>query len=467
MTPAPLSDPIDGTKWLGTLSSPTGTTPFALEFRRSPKGALYLVETLPVMHIYSQLVSRVTPRAAEYVFDDLPGSARIEGNTLRGVALYAKMPFQLERISELPAPAVSSPGTLPAGPASLWSRSLGAAAWASPVIREGVLYLGTVDGRVHALRARDGHDVWTWSDSTPIYGDALVTGDAVFIVNDRTELIRLDRKSGTLRWRVPLDSGRRTAARIPDDDTFNHRTATPVLADGVLYVGSTDGGMFALDPATGATTWRIDAGSKICAPVAVVADRVLVGTLAGTLLALRRVNGKELWRRTTAAGIVSAPVVYRDRAVVGSRDFLLRAYRVADGRELWSQHFWSSWVESTPRVLDGVMYIGSSDLRAVRALDPATGTLKWSTDVYGAAYGAPVVTEGAVYIGVVGLAGYLIDHRASIVALDRGTGAIRWARAESTPVGTPIWGHPGTLTFANHTLYAAGLDGIVLALPAR
>jgi outer membrane protein assembly factor BamB len=460
-------DPIDGTVWLGSLTSPTGSTPFGVEFRRTARGALVLVEYLPVMHLYSQVVSRVTRRGEVYTFDDLPGSARLDGRTLRGVAFYARMPFEMERASKLPVAADPPVAAFPAGPTPLWTRALGAAAWASPVVRDGTVYVGTADGHLHAIRARDGTHAWTWADSTPIYGEALVTSDAVFVVNDRTELVRLDRSNGRLLWRIPLDSARRHAATVPDDDTFSHRTAAPVLAAGVLFVGSTDGHMMAIDPLHGTTTWRVDAGAKICAPAAVAGDLLIVGAMDGALLALRRSDGAIVWRTRLGAGIVSAPVIHGGTAIVGARDYLLHGVRLTDGGDAWTQHFWASWVESTPRIADGVLYVGSSDLRAVRALDPSTGAVLWSTDVLGAAWGSPVVAGDAVYMGVAAVKGYMISQRPSLIALDRRTGIVLWRQAGAFDTDAPVSGYAAAPAYANHTVFAAGLDGNLVALPGR
>ncbi len=333
------------------------------------------------------------------------------------------------------------------------------------MVRDGAIYVGTVDGKFHAVQAKDGAEIWTWEGAAPIYGDALVTGDAVFVVNDRTELVRLDRKTGALRWRVALDPARSAPAALPDDDIFNHRTAVPVLAAGKLFVGSTDGGMLAIDPARGQTLWRVEAGSKICAPAAVAAEVVVIGTVDGSLLALRRADGGLAWRRKLDAGIVSAPVVHHGMAIVGARDFQLHGVDLATGREVWTRHFWASWVESTPRIAQDVMYVGSSDLRAVRAMDPATGELRWSTDVLGAAWGSPVVAGATVYMGAAAVQGYMIAHAPSLVALDRRTGAIRWRQTGPTGGTAAVTGYAGSLAYANHTLFAAGLDGSLAALP--
>lgn len=463
----PPRDPIEGTRWIGTLTSPTEPSAIALEFERSPRGVLFVRVWLPRMHMYGKPASAVTVEGNEYVLDELHTRLRLEGDTLSGSALFAAMPVRLKRQSVLPPLTEREIPSLPPGPEPRWSRPLGAAAWGSPAVRDGTVYIGTADGRMHALRASDGGDVWTWNDSTPLFGDALVTEDAVFVVNERAELVRLDRARGSLVWRVALDPARRAPAPIPDDDTYSHRTPLPVLADGTLYVGSSDGSVRALDPASGAVRWRATVGAKVAAAVAVAGERLLVGAMDGSVVALARGDGRELWRKTLGAAVASAPVVAGDLAFVGGRDFLLHAYDVRNGREVWQANFWASWVESAPRVVGGVLYVGSSDLRAVRAIDPENGRVLWSSDVYGSAWGSPVVTDETVYMGVVGVKDYLIDHRPSIVALDRRNGDIRWRRSETPPADAPMSGHPGAVAIAGDTLFAAGIDGTLVALPTR
>src|SRR6476659_9403689 len=83
---APATDPIAGTKWLGTITAPDETTSFGLEFRQTPAGKLALVVYMPVMHIDSKAITRVTPLGnGEYQLGNLPGTAHVEGNTMRGV----------------------------------------------------------------------------------------------------------------------------------------------------------------------------------------------------------------------------------------------------------------------------------------------------------------------------------------------------------------------------------------------
>ena len=435
------------------------------QFRRTPKGKIAALAFMPVMHLFGVPVSYVRPSGNEYVLEQLETRATLSGDTLRGTYAHAGLPFELRRAERFPDVSDVVP-SFAAGPDPVWSRALGAPIWSSPVARDGVLYVALSNGSVHALRTRDGETLWTWAGNVPLYGDPLVTRDALYTVSENSELIKLRRRDGHLLWTLPLQPvAPPDAAKPATDDTYNHRTPVPVLEKGVVFVGSGDGGFHAVDAASGKKLWRIDAGASVCAAAAVLGDRLFLGTFDGTIFALDRLTGAELWRVKTGGPVVSAPFVLGDAVVVGSRDFILYALRTTDGRELWRQPFWGSWIESTPRLAGGTLFIGSSDLRHVRALDPATGNPVWSTDVFGSAWGTPLVVGDTVWMGSVGVKDYMIRHEASLVALERGTGRIRWRRVIA-PGENAMSGIAGSLASSGGMVFAAGLDGTLSAFPA-
>jgi len=63
---------------------------------------LYAIAYLPVMHLFTKPTSRVTVSNGDYYLDDMDTHARIEGDKLTGLALYAKMPFELTRVENFP-----------------------------------------------------------------------------------------------------------------------------------------------------------------------------------------------------------------------------------------------------------------------------------------------------------------------------------------------------------------------------
>jgi outer membrane protein assembly factor BamB len=239
---------------------------------------------------------------------------------------------------------------------------------------------------------------------------------------------------------------------------------------GIVYAGSGDGGLYAVDAATGGVLWRHDAGAPVYSTVGRHGDGTLLfGTMDGSVVRLDPATRGEILRVKTGGGVVSTPVIAGGRLVAGSRDYLLHGFDAADGAPAWRFSYWFSWIESTPAVRDGLLYLGASDYARVSAIEPATGRARWSTVVHGMTWGTPLVTDRHVFAGTVNqnLPGTLIRHRAGLVKLDRATGAVLWRRAlPDAPVGN-FAGYAGGPVLAAGLVIAAGLDGELAAYPAE
>ncbi len=452
--------------WLGEITGPNARTAVGLAFTRTGRG-LAVSLYFPGMFLYGVDFGPAEIRDGAFVFEPFNLTVARRGDTLTGTFAIAKLPLELRRAASWPPAGLIPP--YPAAPAPAWSLPLGAAAWASPVARDGVVYVGTVDGSLHAVRASDGRRLWTWHGPNPLYGEALLTEDSVCLVDDHCDLVCLARANGTLRWRTPLHDQKPAGEPAPRDETFNHRTAAPVIdGRGILYVGSTDHGLYAIRAANGEVVWRRDAGAPICAPVTLSGDDLIVAGIDGSVVRFDCRLQEETMRVKLGGSIVSAPVIAGDRIVVGCRDYLLYGLDAAKGTVAWRDSYWFSWVESTPRLVDGVLYIGGSDYRRVSALDPATGRARWATDVRGLTWGSPVVTATTVYAGTAGqnIAGTLIKHLGGVVALDRRTGAVKWRYDSPVPADATFTGCTGSLVLAAGNIIGAGVDGVLIAFPA-
>lgn len=461
-------DPIEG-RWTGTVASPQGeTAEIGLEFFRQQEGGLGFRLNFPAMFTYEAALG--APVEAEtggaYAIPAFATQLHVSGDQLTGTFTGAGLPLRLQRGGHW-TPKPEFPAYAPAPP-PVWRYPLGAGTWAPPVSAGGVIYAGGGDGRFHAVRAADGTPLWVWPGTQAIDGRAALDDAAVYFLDTRFNLVALDRQTGALRWRLPLHNEFLAGCSVPDNPTFNHRAATPLLHDGTLYVGSSDGGLYAINPANGTVRWRHDARAPVYSGIA-VHDRatLLFGTMDGSVVLLDHENRREIRRLKTGGGVVTTPVVIGDRIVAGSRDYLLHAFHLANGDPAWKFSFWFSWIESTPAVRDGLLYLGGSDYARVSAIDPVTGQARWGTVVHGLTWGTPLVTERHVFAGTVNqnLPGTLIDHRAGLVKLDRATGAVLWRlELPNAPEGK-FTGYAGGPVLADGKVVVAGLDGFLAAYP--
>lgn len=459
------ADAFEGV-WRGEITAPNTRAVFGLAFTRTPQGFLVSVY-FPEMFLYSANFGPADIRDGVFRFPPLNLELARKGDALVGSFAPARLPVALHRDGSF-APEPPAPN-FPSGPKPTWQKSLGSGAWASPVIRDGIIYVGTVDGHFHAHHVADGEEAWHWDGDSPLYGAAAVSADRVFFLNERGELIALRRSDGALQWKATL-SAATPAAEPPKNPTFNHRAAAPVLdAKGsVIYAGSFGGGIYALKASTGRVLWRHDTQSPIYATLGLEGDQLAAGCFDGSIVVLDRTRRKELLRTKVPGPVVSTPVHADSRWIVGSRDYILYGLDDTTGAIGWRDSYWFSWVESTPRLADGLLYIGGSDFRRVSEIEPRTGRIRWSADVLGLTWGTPLVVGDIVYAAAAGqnLEGTVIQHTGGIVAIDRRSGAVRWRYPISGNTSDAFVGVAGSLTVDAGQIIGATVDGRLIALPA-
>ena len=121
-------------------------------------------------------------------------------------------------------------------------------------------------------------------------------------------------------------------------------------------------------------------------------------------------------------------------------------------------------MESSPTILDGVDFVGSSDAARVYAFDVRAGRRLWDADVFGWARGQPAVANDRVYVSTSSRKGYLATHRAGVFALDRRTGRAAW-RYEAAAPESCVFGFPGSPAVGAGLVFTGGLDGKLFAFP--
>ena len=142
--------------------------------------------------------------------------------------------------------------------------------------------------------------------------------------------------------------------------TGNAIYSSPAVANGVAYVGSADGKVYALNAGTGAKLWGFPTGDVVLSSPAVANGVVYVGSYDTNVYALNARTGAQLWSFPTGAEIYSSPAVANGVVYVGSLDHNLYALNASTGAKLWSFPT-AGIVYSSPAVANGVVYVGSYD----------------------------------------------------------------------------------------------------------
>ena len=194
---------------------------------------------------------------------------------------------------------------------------------------------------------------------------------------------------------------------------------SPAVVNGVVYAGSWDGNMYALNATTGAKVWSYQTGFYVCASPTVVNGIVYFGGYNGILYALNASNGALVWSYATdSCGLFAGPtvvngVLFQNTGCYGN----FYAFDAATGRVKWLVNLDNADTGWTPAVWNGTVYVGNT-AGYFYALDQNTGSIKWKNNVGGSLYlGAAAVANGIVYFG---------SSNRNFFAVNATTGAVLW-----------------------------------------
>jgi outer membrane protein assembly factor BamB/tRNA A-37 threonylcarbamoyl transferase component Bud32 len=214
----------------------------------------------------------------------------------------------------------------------------------SPSVAHGHAFVGSDDGNLYAVRLSTGRIQWQWAGGDPIRSRPLVTGEMIVVGMESGYVISTD-LAGKILWRF---KAKRAVS------------SSPVEYDGLVFFGSNDWQLYALDMAHGWKVWEYRANKDIISSPAVGDGRVYVGSVDGIMYAVDASSGRERWRFQTEGQITSSPAYANDAVYFGGVDGKVYSLDAKTGLMRWSFQT-EAPVPSSPYVLDGVVYVGSMD----------------------------------------------------------------------------------------------------------
>ena len=318
--------------------------------------------------------------------------------------------------------------------------------------------------------------LWTYTTGGPVLqSPPIVANGVVYIGSNDGNVYALKASTGTLLWSFP---------------TGEVMAVSPALAvsNGEVYVGSNSGGgpspFYALQASTGAVLWSYGTAVGVSSPPTIVNGVVYIGGFDWDY-ALNASDGNQIWRGETEYSTASS-IAFAEGAVYSSRnsglfsaeysspavangvvyfatdmfslnasDGSVRCYADLNGMaalnaitcaELWNYTAGGSVTYSSPAIVNGVVYFGS-DGGNVYALNASNGALLWSYTTGGSVESSPAVANGVVYVG---------SDDNNLYALNASTGALLW----SYTTGGSVESSPAV---ANGVVYVGSDDGNVYA----
>jgi len=315
-----------------------------------------------------------------------------------------------------------------------WKYQTDGKIFSSPLLYRHLLLFGSEDKYLYGLNATTGAVAWKFKTDGAVHGSPAVEGGKVFFTSRDGNFYAVDAGSGKLLWKFRTRGEKSAGAKglwgmkpVTEymDDPFDFFLSSPTTdpGAGLVYFGSGDGNLYALNMTDGKLQWKFPTGGIIhTAPV--LSDGTLYfGGWDRYLYAVDSRTGKEKWKFQTRAdtsyhlleGIQASPLVYNGHVFLGARDGYFYALDAATGQPTWKYSANSSWILTTATAKDHVIYTGTSDSYLLLALDEATGKEKFRTTANGYVYSSPVIADNTIYFG---------DFTGQLLAVDRLSGEI-------------------------------------------
>jgi eukaryotic-like serine/threonine-protein kinase len=452
--------------WSGQVHFQGENKRFGLRFERNEKHPLIALEDLPDLKIKNLGPLPIEQDGETYKIAAFPGHTITFRLAADKKSIAGAWTFDGHELTfDLAPGALAAPADAPskgrvAEPA--WTFKTSGAIWSSPAVAGGTVYFGSNDGMIYALKADSGKQVWQFKTGGAEMGGPTLEGRFLYALSDDGYLYKLARDEGKLVWQFDTHGGavpRDVAGRY---DTFS---SAATVAGGTVFIGSADKRLYAVDARTGREKWHFDTQDIVRSRPAVADGRVFIGSFDHHVYAVDARDGSLQWKFDTGRHVVSSPAVWDGAVFIGSRCSDLFALDATTGKVNWKFFYWSSWVESSANIRDGIVYIGASDSQELFAIAPATGKQIWNFDTDGDSWSTPAVTEKRVYIGAVGTPGYFIPNHGGFFAVDRATGKEVWRFPMAVIPGREkdLYGAASSPAADHGMVFFGGLDGTFYA----
>jgi outer membrane protein assembly factor BamB len=289
--------------------------------------------------------------------------------------------------------------------------------FSSPIVQNGIVYIGSEDGNFYAIDEKSGNLKWKFKTNGAVHSSSSIYNDIVYFGSFDGHYYAVNAKTGKEIWRFKT-KGEHWYSEVgmwgmkPSDllmaDLWDFYLSTPVIyldnKSPLAIFGSSDGNLYAVDAKNGTLKWNFQTKAAIHSTPVLDKSTLYLGGWDGIFYALDCKTGKEKWKfsteiKTGFTGIQASAAVSNGIVYFGARDPYFFALDTETGKLIWKYNAENSWILSSAVIKDNTVYVGTSDTYALLALDAKTGKEKYRFKGNGHVYSSPAIAGNTIYFG--------------------------------------------------------------------
>jgi outer membrane protein assembly factor BamB len=199
----------------------------------------------------------------------------------------------------------------------LWSTQLGSEVLAAPKVAKGIIVVRCVNGYIYGLDEETGKQIWLHEQIIPALtlrgtSNPVIRDDIVLSSFDNGRLIANNLQTGQVLWQssIAIPRGTTDLERMVDAD------ADPVVVENVVYAVAFQGRLVAMQLGSGRIIWSRDLESYV--GMSIDPYRIYLTDSEGMLWALDRTTGATLWKQDALLRRnPTRPTLHKQYLVVG------------------------------------------------------------------------------------------------------------------------------------------------------
>ena len=270
----------------------------------------------------------------------------------------------------------------------MWEVEMTAPVTAGPVVSPNGIFVALGDGAILRLNASNGDVIWRYDTMVPIASSLTVKDGVVACVNGNNRLFVLNESDGSVKWR-------RERPRSTEFTMYGQ--AAPLIQDGFLYAGFSDGYLVAYALENGTAVWSRDlapdARFKDLDVQPVIMDNILyAANSSGGIYALSVSDGQTIWQRDIRGA--GSLIPHQDSLYLTSQSGIFRLDR-ATGNTIWQNEIQKDALISAMQLGRNWIYASVQRFGLVM-IDRATGSTAHVIDMGSDFTSPPVLSNGVV-----------------------------------------------------------------------
>ena len=270
----------------------------------------------------------------------------------------------------------------------------------SPLVKDGIIYVGDGKGFMGAWRAKDGKALWQKEDGGTYHSGVVAFEDNVIYGSSEGRVFSRNRTSGKLSYSIDIGGGVEGVPTIHEGRVFFHLRSHTIVC---------------LDAKTGKLLWSyrrsisyLTTTQGVSNPV-IYKNRLYVGFADGTVGAFSIQEGTMLWEKKVVTGtkfvdVDTTPVFFRDKLIIGENGSSITLLDPSNGRLLRKFNY---SISRTPLVYKGELIVGTTDGELIFL--GSNFEEKRRLKVSGDALGSMTLWKGLITVATLGGEVYLVD----------------------------------------------------------